>query len=148
MSAEKFRVLLVDDDEERVAAVSRAWRDRCVVLSASSIAGAQIIVDLEDIDVVVCDFNLRDEQGTTLLEYVADTAPGVFRILVSSNLDGLGWTLGQNLAQRLISKENLVEEFAHDQLAKGSEASLPLPTDSSIARIALKRAGSPPDEHD
>ncbi len=82
------RIVLLDDDELIVRAVTRSLRAKNLVVEGTTNAKEAIaIVQKNAPDVVVSDLHMRDACGAQFLEQVADIAPPTMRVLVSADLE-------------------------------------------------------------
>lgn len=82
-SAQRLRVLVVDDDSalrRTLLRVLKAWFD---VVLAESIADALEKIEASPFDVVVSDDKMSDGLGRTLLTTIRDRFPGTRRVLIS-----------------------------------------------------------------
>ncbi len=86
----KFKVLLVDDDENILYGYRRNLRRKFDVLIAQNAAAALKILNHEkNIAVIVSDYNMPEMKGTELLQLSKKIAPDTVRILLTGfgNLD-------------------------------------------------------------
>lgn len=115
------KVLLVDDhaDTNR-SLVLLLGRRGYKVQSATSLAEARTLCDLEIFDALVCDMNLPDGSGLDLLPQLADRGPRLGGIIVS----------GYN-----------TDEDIDRSLAAGYQAHLGKPVELDKLDAAIKRLG-------
>ncbi len=109
-------VLLVDDNELNVRALSRVLRSRHTVRIALSSSQALAEVEARRPDVIICDFELGDETCTALLRAVSALHPGTRRILYSA------------------SRPELWEELVRDKLVDVTLAK-PITVDALLASL-------------
>ena len=109
-------VLLVDDNELNVRALSRVLKSRHTVRVALTSAQALAEVQTRRPDVIICDFELGDETCTAFLRAVTTQHPGTRRILYSA------------------SRPELWEELVRDKLVDATLAK-PITTDALLASI-------------
>ena len=112
-------VLLVDDNELNVRALSRLLKSRHTVRVALTSSEALAHLEARVPDVIVCDFELGDETCTALLRTVSERHPGTRRILYSA------------------SRPEMWEELVRDKLVDAT-LSKPITGDVLLATIAGK----------
>ena len=115
------KVLLVDDHADTNRSLMLLLGRRGYkVQSATSLAEARTLCDLETFDVLVCDMNLPDGSGLDLLPQLADRPPRLGGIIVS----------GYN-----------TDEDIDRSLAAGYQAHLGKPVELDRLDAAIKRLG-------
>lgn len=82
------KVLCVDDEQDILDSLERTLRRRFQVLTAKSFDEAlQKVEDHPDISVVISDFMLGLETGTSLLTQIRSEIPNASRVLLSGQVD-------------------------------------------------------------
>lgn len=109
-------VLLVDDNELNVRALSRVLKSRHTVRVALTASQALAEVEARTPDVIICDFELGDETCTAFLRTVSALHPHTRRILYSA------------------SRPELWEELVRDKLIDATLAK-PVTTDALLASL-------------
>jgi DNA-binding NtrC family response regulator len=80
-------VLIVDDEEDILFVLKRFLRRHKIAsLTARSAEEALHALKSVSVNVVVCDHNLQDTSGTTLLDAIGKWYPEKSRILITGNL--------------------------------------------------------------
>jgi two-component system response regulator HupR/HoxA len=87
MTANLPTVLVVDDEPRSLETLRRTLEEEFEVLTASSAAEAEGILEREWIQVVLCDQRMPDETGVEFLSRVRDRWPDVVRIIISGFTD-------------------------------------------------------------
>lgn len=83
MSKETYSILIVDDDDLILKAVSRQLREHDLHLASDINTGLDIIKE-NDIDLVITDFNMPGGDGVAMLDVVRRFFPGIRRLLMST----------------------------------------------------------------
>lgn len=79
----KCSALVVDDDPAILAILLAQLAADFDVLTAGTGAQARAILSQRSVDIVLCDLQLPDETGLSLLEWVRRTAPRTARVLIT-----------------------------------------------------------------
>jgi DNA-binding NtrC family response regulator len=105
-------VLVLDDNELNVKALSRVLRSRHTVRVAMSSAEAMAQVEVRRPDVVLCDFELGEETSVNFLRAMTAQHPGMRRILYSASRPELWRELvREQLIDLALSKPVSIEEL-------------------------------------
>ncbi len=86
----KFKILLVDDDENILYGYRRNLRrDFEVLIAQSSVAALKYLNSESDIAVIISDYNMPEMKGTELMQIAKRLSPDTVRILLTgfANLD-------------------------------------------------------------
>jgi len=85
----KFAILFVDDEEQALKYFAKAFEKDFRVLTAGSVADAQVILDRDgdEVGVVITDQRMPGKTGVDLLGYLRLNLPNVVRILTTAYSD-------------------------------------------------------------
>ena len=110
MSADRGRVLLVDDDPTVARSLARLLASRYQVRTCD---GAAPALDEHHVDVVVSDFDMPGRTGAWLLREVARRFPTTGRVLVSGgDVPGVEGLLDAGVVHAFVAKRRAVVELA------------------------------------
>lgn len=87
MTANQPTVLVVDDEPRSLETLRRTLEEEFHVLTAESAAAAEVLLEKEWVQVILCDQRMPDETGVAFLSRVRDRWPEVVRIIISGYTD-------------------------------------------------------------
>jgi two-component system, cell cycle response regulator len=104
-SSEKPQVLVIDDDQNILDAIFRDLRDLFSVQLTSDVEEIPHKIS-KDTALVICDYNLGDINGLSVLEKIKDRYPSAMRILLTGEvgLDDIGIAIQSKLIHKFILK--------------------------------------------
>ncbi len=114
ISAEKVKVLLVEDDPVTRWMVRSALKHECDLTTAAEAHKAFEIYASYEPDIVFLDINLPDASGYDVLQWIIHNDPGAAVVMFSSNdnLDNIASSMDQG-ARGFIAKPFLKEQLLH-----------------------------------
>jgi putative two-component system response regulator len=80
-------LLLVDDDPEVLAALTRSFRKGYKIISAESAEAGIACLDEHPVDLVICDQHLANISGAQVLSHALQVQPEAIRILLTGHAD-------------------------------------------------------------
>ncbi|MFH1768107.1 MAG: CBS domain-containing protein [Candidatus Omnitrophota bacterium] len=84
----KYRILLIDDEEPLLSSLARALRDDQYEISmCQSAEEAMAVIEKQDIDLVICDYKLYRMNGIDFLEKITKENPDIIPILLTGQAD-------------------------------------------------------------
>jgi DNA-binding NarL/FixJ family response regulator len=89
----QIRILLIDDHSlfrESLGRLLEAEPDFCIVATCATVAEALQVLDREAVDVVLLDYDLGDEQGTTFLEKARQRRFAGHILMVTAGMNDTG----------------------------------------------------------
>lgn len=87
MSKNKFKILLVDDEEDNLALLNRTLRFDFDLLQTTSPLQALKILENEPVDMIISDHKMNEMDGVELLRRSFDICPDSVRLLVTAYSD-------------------------------------------------------------
>ncbi len=78
-------VLVVDDESHSLGSLRLLLDDTFRVRSASTVAAAEHVLEIDDVDVVLTDYEMPHGSGLVLLERVEKKDPEIVRILMTAH---------------------------------------------------------------
>ncbi len=99
-------VLVVDDEPRSLETLRRTLEDEFQVLTAANAAQAEVVLEREWVQVVLCDQRMPGESGVDFLARVRERWPEVIRIIISGYTDAgdLVQAINQSGVYQYISK--------------------------------------------
>ena len=91
-------VLIVDDEPRSLEALERNLHEHFRVLTATSAAEAERIIEREEVDIVLCDQRMPGENGVQFLTRLRRSHPDIVRIILSGYTDAEDIIAGLNEA--------------------------------------------------
>lgn len=85
--SERYKLLLVDDEENNLALLYRTLRGKYDIVKTTSPVEAMDIMKTEHFDVILSDHKMPEIDGVELLKFVYDNFPDTVRILVTAYSD-------------------------------------------------------------
>lgn len=109
---EGLRVLVVDDDDDIRDSVCDALRlFGCAVAAAATVEGGLARLG-QDVDLLVCDWNLGGQSGARVLRAAGDDGLAIGRLLVSgSPANELRAAVAAGLADAMVAKPFTLDEL-------------------------------------
>jgi len=101
----KPRILCIDDDQNILDALTRDLRESFEIVTATNFNDAQACF-VQDIALVICDYNLGSLTGLEILKWVKDHFASTMRILLTGEvgLEGISPAIESNLIHKFILK--------------------------------------------
>jgi putative two-component system response regulator len=87
MQAEKFRLLVVDDEADILDSIKRAFRRDYEVLTANSGQAGIDLLRAERVDLIISDQRMPDVSGDMVLKFALEHQPQAIRILLTGYAD-------------------------------------------------------------
>lgn len=113
MSADRARVLLVDDDPTIARALGRLLAVRFEVRTCDGATAALEALGQHRVDVMVSDYDMPGHTGAWLLREVARRSPTTGRVLVSSgDVPGIELLLEEGVVHAFVTKSRAVVELS------------------------------------
>lgn len=107
-----IKVLFVDDEPLILSSIERLMRRECVqVFLANDVLAALQVLSLEDIDIIVSDYDMPLFDGLQLLELLHRERCEIVRIMMTGRISMGAWQRGvdNGSVQRLIDKPWRIE---------------------------------------
>ncbi len=97
-------LLILDDDELGLRALTRALQSRYAIRAARSTKEALAAVEARCPEVILCDYDLGKETSERFLRALTASHPSVWRVLYSGSGDGLAGLLEAKLVDCGLNK--------------------------------------------
>jgi putative nucleotidyltransferase with HDIG domain len=110
------RILLIDDDIGYLETTKRAFERRelpWLCTTADTAARAIEFLKSASFDVVLCDMEMPDSSGETVLRHVAERLPSSVRILLSAQNQDVLIQKASGIAHQVLSKSSTAEVIAY-----------------------------------
>lgn len=103
----KFNILIVDDDQNLLDALKRAFhvkKDEFDPSFADSADDALSLCQKQNFDFIVCDYKMPGMDGLTLLGIIKEKHPSIKRILLTGQSETEIYDKAKEVAQKYIAK--------------------------------------------